>query len=73
MGMNYYEEKDYAKAFEYLKPLAESGYQGAYFPVADMYHRGLGVKKDRNEAEKWYKKAAEAGDAKAKRILYDKF
>jgi len=49
------------------------GYVKAYFPVADMFHRGQGVQKDRAEAEKWYTKAAEAGDSKAKRILYEKF
>lgn len=76
-GMHFYEKKgtkdDYEKAFVYLKPLADYGYTKAYFPVADMYHRGLGVKKDRNEAEKWYQKAADAGDAKAKRILLNSF
>ena len=72
-GKRLFEQGDYAGAFRILKPLADGGYQEAFFYVADMYHRGNGVKKDREEAEKWYKKAAAAGNTKAKRILIDKF
>ena len=61
--------QNYTTAFSYLKPLAEEGYDKAFFPVAEMYHGGRGVAKDRNEAEKWYMKAAKAGNAEAKRIL----
>ena len=72
-GMKYYNANDYSSAFSYLKPLAEEGYTKAYRVVAEMYHRGRGVDKDRKEAEKWYTKAAKAGDEQAKRILYEKF
>ena len=73
LGMKYYGgegvAQNYITAFSYLKPLAEEGYDKAFFPVAEMYHGGRGVAKDRNEAEKWYMKAAKAGNAEAKRIL----
>ena len=73
LGMKYYQgdgvDQNYSTAFNYLKPLAEEGYDKAFFPVAEMYHGGRGVTKDRNEAEKWYMKAAKAGNAEAKRIL----
>lgn len=68
-----YKTGDYDLAFRTLLPLAQNSYSDAYFYVADMYHRGLGTRKDRNEAEKWYKKAAAAGNTKAKKILIDKF
>ncbi len=77
VGMMYYSgngvEKNYQKAFEYLKPLADIGYVKAFFPVAEMYHGGRGVPKSRSEAEIWYQKAADKGDAKAERILRNMF
>ena len=73
LGMKYYDgngvKKSYATAFKYLKPLADEGYEKAYFPVAEMYHGGRGVTKNRDLAESWYMKAANAGNARAKRIL----
>ena len=60
-------------ALQYLKPLADAGYVKAYFPVADMYHRGQGVAKDRNAAEKWYQKAADSGNSKARNIILNSF
>lgn len=72
-GMACYEgngiEKDYAQAMTFLLPLAEAGYVAAYFPVAEMYHAGMGVAKDNDTAAKWYQKAAAAGNQKAKKIL----
>ena len=68
-GMRFYKAADYANAFQYLAPLAEKGYVKAYFPVAEMYHGGWGVTKDRDLALKWYQKAADAGNADAKRII----
>lgn len=68
-GMRMYKTADYANAFKYLAPLAEKGYVNAYFPVAEMYHGGRGVTKDRDLALKWYQKAADAGNEEAKRII----
>ena len=36
------------------------------FNVGYMYEMGMGVTADKNEAIKWYKKAAEKGDKDAK-------
>lgn len=68
-GMRAYDARDFATAFRLLLPLAQKGYQKAFFPVAEMYHGGRGVKKDKAESEKWYQKAADTGNAKARSIL----
>ena len=61
--------KELVKAFQLMKSAAEQGYKEAYRPLADMYHGGRGVQKDRNKAEYWYQKAVDAGDKEAWRIL----
>ena len=68
-ALKYQRNKDLVKAFELMKSAAEQGYKDAYHPLADMYHGGRGVKKDRAKAEYWYQKAADAGDKEAWRIL----
>jgi TPR repeat protein len=67
--MAYKDAKNLSAAFNYMKAAAEQGYTPAYIEVAKMYHGGRGVQKNRNTAEFWYKKAAEAGNAEAKRML----
>lgn len=62
---------DLVRAFELMKSAAEKGYVPAYHPLADMYHGGRGVKKDRSKAEYWYQKAADAGDKKARQKLFN--
>ena len=62
-------QKDLAAAFRYMKSAADKGYTAAYIEVAKMYHGGRGVAKNRSTAEFWYKKAADAGNAEARRIL----
>ena len=52
-----------------MKSAAEKGHTPAYIEVAKMYHGGRGVAKDRDVAEQWYQKAADAGNAEARRIL----
>ena len=64
-------EKDLVHAFQLMKSAAEKGYVEAFRHLADMYHGGRGVAKDRDKAEYWYQKAADAGDKKAKEILYN--
>ena len=63
----------HTEAFPYMLSAAKGGCKDAYFPLADMYHRGQGVTKDRNEAESWYKKAAENGNTEAVKILRSHF
>ena len=52
-----------------MKAAADAGYTKAYRGLADMYHGGRGVAKDRAAAEYWYGKAADNGDQEARRIL----
>ena len=52
-----------------MKAAAEAGFTKAYRELGEMYHGGRGTTKDRAQAEYWYKKAVDAGDQKALRIL----
>jgi len=48
---------------------AEAGDVSAQFAVGFMYDTGLEVRKDSNEAKRWYTRAAEAGHAGAQNSL----
>lgn len=48
---------------------AEKEYSGAKRLMGDMYRQGFGVEKDLKEAVKWYRSAAELGDALAECCL----
>lgn len=58
-------KQDYTTAFKLLLPLAKQGDAIAQNNIAVLYHDGLGVKQNDNEALKWYRKAAEQGIAEA--------
>ena len=60
-GRTAYEAKDYKKALEILRPLAEQGDSQAQVTLGIMYDYGRGVTADPEEAIKWYIKAAEQG------------
>lgn len=60
-GRAAYLAKDYGKAFEILKPLAESGDAKAQVTLGIMYDYGYGVEPDVAKAIDWYKKAAAQG------------
>jgi len=49
--------------------MAEKGDVRAQYYVAEMHEQGLGTRQNLGEAFKWYEKAAEKGDAWAKRKL----
>jgi len=53
--------QDYAKAFEYVQRSADGKFGYAYNALSVMYERGLGVKQDKKQADKWHKLAEEAG------------
>lgn len=59
----------YSDAASLFVPLANSGDAHAQFNLALMYHSGLGVGRDENEAVKWYLKAAESGSDMARTYL----
>jgi len=59
-------ELELKDAFERAKARAEKGDVQAQYSLANYYERGLGVAKDKNEAVKWYRKAADQGHAQSK-------
>lgn len=60
-----YEQKDYATALKYLRPLAQQGNAQAQYSLGVMCQNGQGVSKDLKQAVSWYRKSAIQGDATA--------
>jgi TPR repeat protein len=60
-----YEAGKHKEALEQYRALAEHGSVDAQVFVGWMYQRGLGATANREEARRWYKKAAEAKSAEA--------
>ena len=60
-GQAAFEARDYTKAFELLKPIAEQGHAEAQCMIANMYHLGLGLYRNGSEAIKWYMSSANKG------------
>ena len=58
----YYEKKDYKKAFDLYLESAEQGYAPAQCNLGYMYDIGQGVSQDYAKAVEWYTKAAEQDD-----------
>jgi uncharacterized protein len=59
----------YVPAIRFWRPLARLGYDTAQLNLAVRYGNGKGVPQDVNEAFKWYRKAAEQGNAIAQNKL----
>lgn len=68
-GLSAFQKKDYAQAFQLLKPLADKGNTEAQRKLGVMYRHGLGVRKNDNIAISWYRKAAEGGHVRAQNNL----
>ena len=64
-GYAAYQSGDYATALREWTPLAEQGKASAQFNLGVMYDKGQGVPEDDKAAVKWYRLAAEQGDANA--------
>ena len=64
-GLTAYQSGDYATALREWTPLAEQGDAYAQGNLGWMYDTGQGVPPDDKTAVKWYKLAAEQGDARA--------
>ena len=62
-GLEAYNAGDYATALQEWRPLAEQGYAKHKSMLGVMYDNGEGVPQDYAEAVKWYRLAAEQGDA----------
>jgi TPR repeat protein len=63
-------KKNVPQAMKVLKDDAENGVAEAQFVFASMYAEGLGIIRDRNEADKWYR-LAEAQEHKEKKSIYN--
>ncbi len=68
-GHEAYEQRDYARAFELLQPLAQDGNGDAQNILGKMYGLGHGVPKDETAAMKWIKLAAGNGNLEAQEVL----
>ena len=68
-GIAAFEAKEFAKAFKFLSPLAETGNAQAQYRLAIMYQNGLGHVRNDMMALKWMRAAAEQGDALAQHGL----
>lgn len=56
-----YEQKDYAKALEELKPLVRDGEPEALYLIAVLYRDGLGVSANAAQAKSYFESAARQG------------
>ncbi len=78
LGLHYhtghFKKQDRVQAFDYFKQAAERGEPDAQYYVGIYYHRGLGnVPKNKDEAIKWFKKAAKGGNNLAKKALQENY
>lgn len=65
-------KRDLTKAFQFYLESAEAGYVTAQFAVGECYEKGDGVKKNEDEAQKWFEKAAAQGHLQAQEKLGNK-
>ena len=69
-GMDYFEKKDYDRAFSYFQISGEvKGYAPAQNMLGVCYRDGLGTEQDLAEAERFFTLAADQGDSEAKANL----
>ncbi len=64
-GLDAYQEKDYLKAIQVWRPLAQAGDREAQYRVGVMYAEGKGVAPNDAEAALWFERAAEQGEPMA--------
>jgi TPR repeat protein len=64
-GRQAYKDGKYGEALATLKPLGVSGHSSAQYLLARMYEKGQGVPKDHAKMLQWYRRSADAGNAKA--------
>ena len=60
-----FEEGDYQTAYSLFKPRAEAGDSEAQNYLGVLYYLGWGVRRNWDQALRWYEKAARQGDPKA--------
>lgn len=62
-------EKDENEAYEWARKAAETGLPKAEYAVGYFTEMGIGCRRDPLESNKWYVKAADSGDERAKHRL----
>lgn len=62
-GAHAYENRDYARALRWWRPLAEKGDPFSQVALGNMYEQGLGVQQDFVAAAAWYRRAADRDNA----------
>ena len=70
IALDYEDSENYSEAFRWMKASAEGGYMEAQHNLAYMYEKGKGVRRDINEAVKWYKLAASQGSESSVNALH---
>lgn len=68
-GVKAFARKEYAAAAKLFRSLAEKGNAVAQYRIAMMHKMGLGVSKDRKQAQKWSRLAAKQGNTDAQVLL----
>ena len=68
-GLSAFNSGDFATALRAWRPLAEGNEARSQAGIGFMYHRGLGVKVDDQQAAVWLRKAAEQGQAEGQFML----
>ena len=72
-GMQFYQDKDYEKAFSSFQKAADKGNAAAQSALAALYYNGEGVEEDEAAAALWYSRAAEHGRTDAQFALGEMF
>lgn len=60
-GIALYQQNQFPKALEIFQDYAEKQEPSAQYYLSILYHQGLGVEQDKDEAFLWCKRAADAG------------
>jgi|GEM_PF-1630593 len=68
-AMNYYDNKEYKKAFKIFLNLAKEGNVSSQEFLGYMYEKGYGTDRDYKKAKEWYEKASNNGSIYAKKNL----
>ena len=71
LGLKYYDELNYEKAFNCFMELAKKDDSQAQYNIGVMYENGEGVELNIEDSKKWYRKSAENGDDDAKKVLQE--
>lgn len=71
IGKQYFDKKEYKKAYSYLLSAANKGDSNAQGYLGYMYDWGEGVSQDYTQARNWYQKAANQENAYAQCCLAD--